>query len=304
MPCHRARCDEACLPSPAVGRGTAGTRARRFALAGALLAGASASVMVSVGGRHGRADRGARWLSLSARLLLRALGIRLEQRNVPPPGAALVVSNHVSWLDALVLAGAARTVPVATSEVAGWPLVGKLAARCGAIFVDRSRRALPATVQQITGALRRGRRVQVFPEGTTRCGDGLDPFRPAAFRAAVDAAVPVAPAAISYADAEGRRRAECAFVGEMTLLDSVRRIVRMPPVVAEVRWLPAIPAVSTGRPALDRAMAARRAEQAVAWALGVPVIRRVPVPAAARLPTVPAPEASARPPRVAVRRVA
>ncbi len=302
MPCHRARCDESCLPSRSGAPG-AGREIRWLALGAAVLAAVAGSAIVPSGPAHGRRQRGAHWLSLSSRLLLRALGIRLAQRGSPPPGAALVVANHVSWLDALVLAAAARTVPVAKSEVLSWPVVGPLATRTGAIFVDRVRwRSLPATVDEITVALRGGYRVQVFPEGTTRCGDALNPFRRAAFRAAVDAAVPVAPAAIRYVDATGRRRAECAFVGEMTVLESVRRIVSVPPVTVEVTWLPAIAAVSTGHPASDRAMAARRAEHAVALGLGVPVIRRVPAPP--RLAPVPSPVVRERPRRDAFHRVA
>lgn len=71
---------------------------------------------------------------------------------------------------------------LAKSEVRSWPALGALAARTGALFVDRVRlRALPGTVAEIAAAVASGDSVTVFPEGTTWCGAAAGPFRHAAF---------------------------------------------------------------------------------------------------------------------------
>jgi 1-acyl-sn-glycerol-3-phosphate acyltransferase len=197
--------------------------------------------------------------------MLRALGIRLSQRGGPRPGASLVVANHVSWLDILVLASAGSLLPVAKAEIAQWPIIGVLARRSGALFIRRERLSeLPAQVDRIELMLRQGHRVQVFPEATTRCGTTLAPFRRAAFQAAIDAAVVISPVAVSYRDVDGNPVTAVAFVGDTALLTSVVRVLRARPITAEAVWLPVVPAlVATGNAAIDRARAAVAAQQAI-----------------------------------------
>jgi 1-acyl-sn-glycerol-3-phosphate acyltransferase len=127
----------------------------------------------------------------------------------------------------------------------------------------------------MTTALRQGAKVQVFPEATTRCGGALGEFRRAAFQAAIDAAVVVLPATLSYRDRDGRQTAAPAFVGDETLIASIRRTVAVTGLEITVRWLSPIPAIAgTGQWARDRANVARGVELAVARDLGVPVVRR------------------------------
>ncbi|MEV6597025.1 lysophospholipid acyltransferase family protein [Actinoplanes sp. NPDC051346] len=103
-----------------------------------------------------------------ARGLLAALGVRLVWRGRTPHTGSLLVANHVSWLDVLALLAVAPVTLVAKREVRGWPLVGAMARAAGAIFVDRDRpRRLPETVAEVAAALRAGRSVAAFPEGTT-----------------------------------------------------------------------------------------------------------------------------------------
>lgn len=228
---------------------------------------------------HARTRAGTALLQHLSRLMLRAIGISVERRGSPATGPCLVVANHVSWLDVLVLAAAAPMVPVAKAEVHSWPLIGSVATRLGAVFVHRDRpRELPQVVAAITSTLRRGHRVQVFPESTTGCGGSVHLFRRAAFQAAVDAAVVIAPVTVAYRAADGGP-APVAFVADDDLVSSLRRILRGGRVIVQVHWLPVIPAaVGTDHPARHRALAARRAEWAVAHALGLPVVGRPAVP--------------------------
>jgi 1-acyl-sn-glycerol-3-phosphate acyltransferase len=215
-------------------------------------------------------------MRVSSRMTLRALGIRLDVRGERRSGAGLVVGNHVSWLDILVLTASAPMRQVAKSEVAGWPVVGTLARRSGALFVRRgSLRQLPALVDEMSLALRQGDKVQLFPEATTRCGGSVAEFRRAGFQAAIDAAVVVMPVTLTYRDAYGRQTAAPAFVGDESLLVAIRRVVRVPDLTVGVHWLRPIPAIAgTGQRAKDRARVTTLAESAVARDLQAPIIRR------------------------------
>lgn len=288
--CARNSCGRDCLADGRPARSVA-RAAGRLALALSVLGAATALVplaMLLPG--HRRQQRGTFLLQLLSRAMLRAIGVRVERRGFPASGPCLVVANHVSWLDVLVLTAQVPMVPVAKSEVAGWPLLGPLAARLGTLFIRRgSQRELPATVAELTASLRRGHRVQVFPESTTRCGASLLRFRRAAFQAAVDAAVVIAPAALSYRRVDGSASDAVAFVGDDDLLAGVWRMLRGGPVSVQVQWLGVIPAgIGIEHRSRSRALAAWRAEHAVASALGQPVVDRPPV-RRAKVPDLPRP---------------
>lgn len=144
-----------------------------------------------------------RWVNAVARgwcrLLLRAAGCRLRVRgleHVPRTGGAVLVANHASYLDAVVLLAA---LPgdlsfVAKRELLRAPVVGTILRRGGHLFVERFDLARSlADAAAVTRALSTGRTVVVFPEGTFRRSPGLLPFRLGAFLSAVEAGVPVVP---------------------------------------------------------------------------------------------------------------
>ncbi|GLW23723.1 1-acyl-sn-glycerol-3-phosphate acyltransferase [Microbispora amethystogenes] len=234
---------------------TAGPLRRAARLAGAvavLAAGLPLALVIGRTARRGAAV--ARW----SRLFLRALGIRVVVRRGfsclggsararavrDDGGPALLVGNHVSWLDPLVMAATLPCRPLAKAEVARWPVVRTLAAGGGALFVDRDALStLPRVVADMAAALGRGESVAAFPEGTTWCGREMGRFRPAVFQAALDAGVPVRPVALRFVEGVG----ECAtpstrpsFVGDDTLVASLLRIVATRDLVAEVTVFPGV----------------------------------------------------------------
>jgi 1-acyl-sn-glycerol-3-phosphate acyltransferase len=157
------------------------------------------------------------------RKLLRALGIRWSTVGAPIRPGALLVGNHVSWLDIVVMMAVDRRIRmVAKAEVGGWPVVGRLARARGTIFVDRAKpRTLPATVARVSAALRAGDAVQVFPEGTTTCGVHPARWRPAFMQAAIDAQAPVQRFTLLYSTPAA------AFVADESLLASLKRVLRL-----------------------------------------------------------------------------
>ncbi|TDC30012.1 1-acyl-sn-glycerol-3-phosphate acyltransferase [Micromonospora sp. KC213] len=216
--------------------------------------------------------------------------MRLEVRGRPPRRPALLVANHVSWLDVLAVLAVTPARLLAKSEVRRWPLVGLLARGSGALFVDRARpRDLPETVDRIAATLRGGDPVAVFPEGTTWCGASATAdcrprrgFRPATFQAAVDAGAPVVPIRISYRCASiGVGTTAAAFVGEETLWRSVLRVLAARELVLTVRVAAALhPAGDADRRALARAAEAAVHLVPARAAVSAPTAVAVPAPAA------------------------
>ncbi|MFF2327419.1 MULTISPECIES: lysophospholipid acyltransferase family protein [unclassified Streptomyces] len=145
--------------------------------------------------------------------VVRAFGVRVRITGRPaaPAGAArapgtLVVANHISWLDIPLVAAVFPGRMLAKCEIRNWPLLGRLVAAGGTLFVERDRlRALPTAVDGVAAALRGGSRVVAFPEGTTWCGRGGGRFGPAVFQAAIDADALIRPVRISYRTEAPRR---------------------------------------------------------------------------------------------------
>ncbi|MFD9974167.1 lysophospholipid acyltransferase family protein [Streptomyces sp. NPDC059017] len=237
-PCTPADCAFPRWPAvrrtTAVLRLVAGTTA---VLAGVVLA--PAAIPLRPAGR-------ARLVGLWCRAVMRAFGVRIRVtgavpgRRVPEwagPGT-LVVPNHISWLDIPLVASVLPGRMLAKREVRRWPVLGPLARFGGTLFVDRDRlRELPGVVAAVAGALRRGSRVIVFPEGSTWCGRERGRFRHAAFQAALDAGAAVQPVRIAY-----RPVGAAAFVGDDALGASLWRVAATAGLTAEITVLPPIPA--------------------------------------------------------------
>jgi 1-acyl-sn-glycerol-3-phosphate acyltransferase len=179
-----------------------------------------------------------------ARGVLAILGIRLRVDDLRVAPGSLMVANHVSWLDAVVLNALFDAAVVAKSDTRRWPLLGLMLARNETLFIERRIcRALLATNAEIASRLVRGSAVVVFPEGTTTDGADVLAFRPALFQPAVAAGHPVRPLALLYRDGTGRQCAEAAYTDDMSLWHSLRAIAALPMLCVEVR---ACRALATG----------------------------------------------------------
>jgi 1-acyl-sn-glycerol-3-phosphate acyltransferase len=261
---------------PVVGRVRGWTR---LAVAGVVLVAAVPIVPVfPLLARRARAAVLSRW----CRAVLAAFGVRLRVIDAAPGGAAggrdagagggtavgaLLVANHVSWLDVVAIDAVRPGRMVAKEEMRSWPVVGRLATGAGTVYIDRERLStLPVTVADVAAALRAGDTVTMFPEGTTWCGGRGGRFRATAFQAAIDARAPVVPVALRFVGPGGVATATPAFVGDHTLWTVLRRTARLRGLTVEVHLLPALfpppPGAGPAQPA--RAVLARAAERAVA----------------------------------------
>jgi 1-acyl-sn-glycerol-3-phosphate acyltransferase len=135
------------------------------------------------------------------------------------PQAGLLVCNHLSYLDIIVLSSIGPCVFVAKRDVAGWPLFGWLARAAGTIFVDRENRfSSPAVVDCVRQKISNGSVVVLFAEGTSSDGATVLPFKSALLESAVQLRCLVATATISYALDHGSVADEVCYWRDMTLV--------------------------------------------------------------------------------------
>lgn len=204
-----------------------------------------------------------------SRRLLGLCRVSLAQLpGVPAAAHALVVANHVSWLDIFVINALYPCRFVAKAEIRSWPVLGWLAASAGTVFIARgNRRELRHLFKGLVAVLHGGQRVAFFPEGTTSLQGEVLPFHANLFEAAIDAGVAVQPYALSYVDAAGSYHASVAYVGETTFVDSLFRILEGEPVQARLQCLAPIDATGAHRRDL-----ARVAQAAIGTALAAHVV--------------------------------
>lgn len=172
-----------------------------------------------------------------SRRMLAAMGIAWASEGTPPTqGPLLVVANHISWLDILVMNAAAPAHFVSKADVKHWPVLGLLIAGAGTLFIEReSRRDAMRVVHHMAEHLQAGDILAVFPEGTTSDGTALLPFHANLFQAAIAVQAPVLPVALMYRDAKTGRRSDApVYVGDTTLWASLWQTVRSRGLVAHV----------------------------------------------------------------------
>ena len=200
-------------------------------------------------------------LNMWTAAMLRIFGVRVRISGTVQPKPALIVANHISWLDIVVLYSAAKMGFVSKAEVANWPLVGAIARMTGTVFHERGRHDSSSNVTEVMiERLKDGQRVAIFPEGGIKPGDRVKVFHARLFRAAVEAACPVQPVMICYMR-NGRRDPDMAYMAHESFVGNIFRLLGRPSCEADVRFLEAMQA--QGRPRRDLAETAQAAVSAV-----------------------------------------
>jgi 1-acyl-sn-glycerol-3-phosphate acyltransferase len=197
--------------------------------------------------------------------LLAILRIQVEiQSDAASAQQALIVSNHVSWLDIFVINSLQPCRFVAKADIRSWPALGWLCEKAGTIFIARGKqREVRRVYEGLVTSIRAGERIAFFPEGTTAAQGTLLFFHPNLFEAAIEARVPVQPYVLRYVDAQGNFHPAADFIGEMTFVDSMLLIMKTHKMTAQLILLPTIESADTHRRDLSRL-----ARQAIAEKLG------------------------------------
>lgn len=171
--------------------------------------------------------------------MLAVLGVGVEVHGAPvAQGPALLVSNHISWLDILALHAGRYCRFVSKADVHHWPLIGPLATGAGTLYIERaSRRDALRVVHQMAAALEAGDVLAVFPEGTTSDGRELLPFHANLMQAAVHADAPVQPVALGFIDAATRAPSFTpCYIGDDTLVGSLWRTLTGPRITVVLNY--------------------------------------------------------------------
>ena len=197
------------------------------------------------------------------RNLIRILPLRVRVTGAPPARTALWVSNHVSWLDIVVLGAQAPVHFLSKAEVRDWPVIGWLAGAAGTCFIQRGQGTSSTVQDQLTDVLAADRSLVIFAEGTTTAGDKVRTFHGRLLAAAIEAQVPTQPIAVAYRHA-GERDTFAPFIDDDEFSQHLWRLLSSRDIDVEIHFLPVLEST-----AMNRNQLARSAHAAVAQALGL-----------------------------------
>ena len=208
-------------PTPAILRGVRLTRAALHVVEGL----ATTAFVFPFAKPHSRK----RLIQAWSKRLLKIFAVELEHSGVPPDfnGPVLIVANHISWLDIFVVLALRPSRFIAKSDIKRWPMIGPLVSSVGTLYLDRTRRRDAVRINsQVAEALANGDVIALFPEGTTTHGRELLPFHGSLLQPVIQAGGQVLPAAIRYMHDDGSHSTAAAYVGETSLMESLRQLVR------------------------------------------------------------------------------
>jgi lyso-ornithine lipid O-acyltransferase len=239
-----------------------GLRFLEHVITGVLILGAAA-LASRAGARLGWLPGVVQWWY---RRCCRALGLRvLVDGSVA--GRCLVVSNHISWLDVVVLGAQGHLGFLSKSEIRDWPLIGWMSAVVGTLFIVRGANQAPVVAREISERIARGETLVIFPEGTTSDGSGVRRFYPPLFAIAQQPGLGVQPVALAYRSvvAPGPDLG-IAFIDDESLVNNLWRVFCHPGLIVEVQFMPPIWAGAEDQ----RRDLSARARLAILSALGLP----------------------------------
>lgn len=180
------------------------------------------------------------WSAALLSILHIKVALQVQAGAESEPGA-LIVANHVSWLDIFVINSQNPCRFVAKADIRSWPALGWLSAQAGTIFIARGKqREVRRVYEGLVTSIEAGERIAFFPEGTTAAQGGVLPFHSNLFEAAIEAKVPVQPYAIRYVDEQGELHRSADFIGDMTFVDSMLLIMKTRRMTAQLIMLPTI----------------------------------------------------------------
>lgn len=172
-----------------------------------------------------------------SRRMLALCGIKLavHQHGDVLSRGAMVVSNHISWIDIYVIDAWRPTPFVSKAEIAKWPVIGWLAKTIGTVFIQRDKRSdTKRIMHQLADLLSAGGLIAVFPEGTTSDGMTVRPFHANMFQAPVLAGAQIQPLCLIYEDAQGRQSPAADYINDTTLGQSLDMILDAAPLTAHL----------------------------------------------------------------------
>jgi lyso-ornithine lipid O-acyltransferase len=180
-------------------------------------------------------ERRARWVQQTCRHVLRSMDIQCSVEG-PIPTHGLVVANHLSYLDIVILSAAMPCFFVAKSEIDAWPYFGKAARVGGTMFINRSSLASAEKVAaMISERLKLPIPILFFPEGTSTDGNMLR-FHSRLFEPAIKTGNPITAASIRYVISDGTAERELCWFGDETFGPHLLKTLNTPGFHAELQF--------------------------------------------------------------------
>lgn len=154
-----------------------------------------------------------------------SFGIEVIEVEPVPKVHALWVSNHVSWMDIPVVGTVSRAFFLSKAEIGEWPVFGALVRASGNIFIKRGSGDANDVIKQIADYLIEGHSVSAFPEAGTTDGKRIKRVHAKILKAAVVAGVPIQPMVICYANTDGTLNTDVPYFGNLTMKDSLHKVL-------------------------------------------------------------------------------
>jgi 1-acyl-sn-glycerol-3-phosphate acyltransferase len=220
-------------------------------------------LFIRTGGKPSLRER-SECLKQGCRRTLRPFVKNVEVRG-PLPAAGLLVSNHLSYVDILLLGSLFPSVFVSKAEVKNWPVFGLFSRLGGTVYVQRERRGEVGRISdQLQSLLRDGHLVVLFPEGTSSDGESVLPFKSALLEPVVGWAKGIHAGCISYQLEDGVVGQDLCYWGGMTFLPHVVKLLTKSRANARVVFAP------VREPATDRKQLAKQLHAQVLTLKGTP----------------------------------
>ena len=175
-----------------------------------------------------------RWL----RTFSAILNVRVTKEGKVAARPALIASNHVSWLDIIVLGQFVPGCFAAKNDIASWPVIGYLSRQAGTLFIRRGdKKQILQTTEMMAWQLRQNGNILVFPEGTTTDGSAVLDFHPSLFQPALLTKVPIQATAIRYLNGA---KETAPFIGDDEFISHLFKMLMMDQIEVRIDFLPVI----------------------------------------------------------------
>tara|TARA_B100000767_G_scaffold2913_1_gene2801 strand:- start:9 stop:755 length:747 start_codon:yes stop_codon:yes gene_type:complete len=167
--------------------------------------------------------------------ILKIIGVKTTIKGKIKSGNYLIISNHSSWLDIIILGSTFKTTFLSKIEVSRWPVIGKITTAVDMLFINRGAKdAASLAVNGISKFILNNRNVTIFPEGTSSGGKDLLKFKPRLFASCIDTNSPIQCVIIRYPYKEKNIHPSVPFVRGDSLFLNILKVLFQDNITAEI----------------------------------------------------------------------
>jgi 1-acyl-sn-glycerol-3-phosphate acyltransferase len=171
------------------------------------------------------------------------VNLHVTQEGELPESGTLLVSNHISWLDIIVIGQYLPAYFVAKSDILSWPIIGYLSRQSGTIFIRRGdKKHIKTTAEKMIWVLKQNSNIIAFPEGTTTQGDQVLSFHTSLFQSALLTKSAIQPVALQY---QSSAKQHAPFIGDDDFIPHLIKMLSLDKIEVRVCFMSVIK--SSGR---------------------------------------------------------